>query len=366
MKQDKIQRLRNLLEKQHIDAVLISSKSNVFYISGFQGLSSQEREAYCFITKKNGFFITNPLYEHDIKPNGLILRITSPTERLTTILDEIVKKENIKVIGFEDTDISVAEFKTLKRIKSKFTSFSPNKIRISKSYEEITKIKKACEIGDKVFAGIVKKIKPGISEIEIAKEMEIEMLKNGCIPSFPTIVAFGKNAATPHHTAGNDKLSNNQFVLLDFGVIFEGYCSDMTRTVFVGSPEEKEKEVYESVRIAQNKAAEFIKKTLEKEVKNSLITVDAYKADKEARDYIISKKFPDFPHSLGHGTGIDVHESPSLYPHSKDKLSEGMVFSIEPGIYIKNRFGIRIEDLFAIQNNSLVKLTQSPVDLIIL
>ncbi len=349
------------METNLVDAVLISSKSNVFYLSDFYGLSQAEREAYCFVTKNNAFLITSPLYEHDIKHNGLTTIIISRDNSLTKVLTEITQKESVKTIGYENTNITVFEFNQLQKINVKFNPLFIGNIRIEKTKEEIEKVRRACEIGDKVFDYILDEIKIGRSEMDIAARMEIEMRKNNCLPSFSTIVAYGKNAAVPHHSAGKDKLEENQFVLLDFGVINEGYCSDMTRTIYFGKPENFEKKVYEIVRASQEKAVKKIESLLEKNSR-----VDAKQIDKVARGHIISRNFPEFPHSLGHGIGIDVHESPSLSPFSKDTLAEGMVFSIEPGIYIPGKIGVRIEDLFTIQDNKLRKLTNSPVDLLVL
>lgn len=373
VKKREILHLRDSMEKQQVDAVLVSSRSNVFYLSGFYGLSSQEREAYCFITKKNIFFITSPLYEHDIKPNGLIVRIVSQTNRLIKILEEIVNSENIKTVGFEQDNVSVAEFNEIKKIKSEFKPFSFKDIRKIKSVGEIEKIKKACSVGDKVYNYILGQIKINMTEAHLASVMEIAMRNHDCLPSFPTIVAFGKNAAVPHHIPGKESLKKNQFVLLDFGVIFGGYCSDMTRTIFFGNPGNEDKNMHNTVKIAQEKAVGYIKNKLasngksrinsNQSNKSEIINIQSSEVDKSARDYIVSQGYPDFPHSLGHGIGIDVHESPSLAPSSKDILAEGMVFSIEPGIYLPENAGVRIEDLFAIQGNSLTKLTGSPVDL---
>jgi len=282
-------------------------------------------------------------------------KIISYPNTLTKILQEIVTKENVTSIGFEHTDVTVAEIKRFKKIKAKFLPIFLDKIREMKFESEIKKISKACSIGDKIFSYILNNIKEGMSEEEVAKLMEIEMLMQKSRPSFPTIVAFGKNAATPHHISGKDKLTKNQFVLLDFGAIFEGYCSDMTRTVYFGKPSKEEIEAYDTVKEAQKKAIQLIENSRK---------IEASKVDKIARDFILSKGFDNFQHGLGHGIGIDVHESPSLSPFSKDVISNGMVFSIEPGIYINDKFGIRIEDLFVALNNSIIQLTNSSRELI--
>ncbi|MBI2334310.1 M24 family metallopeptidase, partial [Candidatus Daviesbacteria bacterium] len=168
--------------------------------------------------------------------------------------------------------------------------------------------------------------------------------------------AFGKNSSIPHHQTGDKRLTiNDKLILLDFGVKLNGYCSDMTRTIFFGKPSEKQRKIYETVLEAQKIAIRFI---------NSGKKIKAKDVDKVAREYIKSMGFPDIPHSLGHGVGLEVHEHPYLSSKSKEELKEGMVFSIEPGIYIPDFGGVRIEDLFVLENRNLRQLTTSHKNLI--
>ncbi|HSA83841.1 MAG TPA: M24 family metallopeptidase, partial [Patescibacteria group bacterium] len=240
-------------------------------------------------------------------------------------------------------------------------------LRITKTPEEIAKIKKACEIGDKAFSYILEQIKPEMTELQIAALLEIFIKTHGAEISFPSIVAFEENAAIPHHKTGNKKLKINNLILIDFGVKYNNYCSDMTRTIFFGKPKNEQKQAYETVLKAQQNAIQYYTREI-KRTKN----VTASQLDKVAREHIISQGYPSIPHSLGHGIGLQVHEAPRLSPTSKETLAEGMVFSIEPGIYlpalpvrqaggrqVSPGFGIRIEDLFAIQNNKLIQLTKS-------
>lgn len=161
----------------------------------------------------------------------------------------------------------------------------------------------------------------------------------------------------PHHQTGNTKLNYGDIVLLDLGAKIENYCSDMTRTLFFGKPSRKQKEIYKTVLIAQQRAVDVINAT----IKNGK-QVKAAAVGEVARKYIISKGYPSIPHSLGHGIGLEVHEHPSLSPKSRDILKEGMVFSIEPGIYIEGFGGIRIEDLFVLEKSGLRQLTTSSKD----
>ncbi|MEK9178711.1 MAG: M24 family metallopeptidase, partial [Patescibacteria group bacterium] len=214
---------------------------------------------------------------------------------------------------------------------------------------EIEKIKKACEIGDKVYSQTLKKIRIGVSEKELAKEIVRLIRTEGASLSFRPIVAFGKNAYEIHHKANDTKLRKNHgFIKLDLGAKFEGYCSDMTRTVFFGKATEKQKKIYGTVLEAQKKAMSLVKDGRR-----------AFDADKIARDYIKAQGFPLYPHTLGHGIGKKVHEGFRLGPKSKTILRNGMVFTIEPGIYLKGFGGVRIEDTFLLKNGKLESLTKS-------
>jgi Xaa-Pro aminopeptidase len=228
-----------------------------------------------------------------------------------------------------------------------------NPLKLIKTPDEISKIEKACKLGDKTFDYILKKIHLGITEKEVAQEIDSFMEKNGGKPSFPTIVAFGKNSANIHNVPTNNRLAENQIILLDLGVNLNGYCSDMTRTIFSGKPTSKQKEMYETVLLAQQKAINIL-----------VSTRKASEVDMAARDFIVSKGYPTIPHSVGHGIGTEVHELPHIFPKSKDILEEGMVFSIEPGIYLLGFGGIRIEDLVVLTKNGLKILTHSPKDII--
>jgi len=357
----RLQKLQIFLKAKNLDALLITYPSNLFYFSGFRSLTYNEREAYVFVSKSHAYIITSKLYFDEAKNiKNFLTKELSAEFPLVKVLAEICKSEYIRSVGFEEHNLTYHEYRKLSEAIPKLTPTMIDQLRIQKDEEEIAYTAKACEIGDKAFDFILSKIKTGITEEEIAFEMEIFMRKQGALPSFPSIVAFGKNAAVPHHSTGQEKLNNNEFVLLDFGVRVFNYCSDMTRTVFVGKPNTEQKRMYETVRIAQEKALELIKDSLSKG--NTL----AKTVDKVARDYIISQGYPNFPHSLGHGIGIDVHEGIRLSPMSETILKEGMIFSVEPGIYLANQAGVRIEDIVSIEKNELKLLTKSPKELIVL
>jgi Xaa-Pro aminopeptidase len=345
----------DLIKKKQLDAILFSSSNYITYLTSYGGFSQLERDAFLLCTGRGGYIFTNQLLGNEIKEKvkGLTIVEHTRNKSFAKNLAEVIKKEKIEKIGFESDNLTVTEYLTLtENISSRFVSVDLNTIRSIKRDTEIEQISKACNIAKKAFEQTLKKIKPGITEREVASIFEIQILKLGSSLSFPTIVAFGKNAATPHHHSDETKLKVNDSILIDFGAKYNNYCSDITRTFFVGKPPHEPLKAMEVVQKSQKAAIEFIENALKE--KKEILTSEV---DDIAREYIIERGYPSIPHSLGHGIGIEVHEAPSLSPHSFDKLEEGMVFSIEPGIYIEGKFGIRIEDLYTINKSKLLKLS---------
>lgn len=356
---DRLAKIRSFLVGQQAQAMLISSPSNLYYLAGFVCLSPTEREAYVLVTPKAAYLITSPLYagDGDQFSKDIILKTTESSFSFADIVDLICKDEHIKTIGIEDHNLTVNEYHELLDKKLSLVPIYLRGLRMKKTIQEIAAVEKACQIGDEAFTFTMQKIKQGITEKELATELEIFVRKQGADMSFPTIIGFGEHAAIPHHVTTNYQLQTNNFVLMDFGIKFDNYCSDMTRTVYVGKPSEEEKRIYQTVLDAQQKAIDYI---LNQE------KISAAEADSIARKHIISAGFPSFPHTLGHGIGLEVHEAPSLSTYSKDVLSEGMIFSIEPGIYVSKQTGVRIEDLMVIDDKGPRLLTKSPRELIII
>jgi Xaa-Pro aminopeptidase len=351
----RVKKIRTILQEKNIDSILITSPDNLTYLSGFTYLSPTEREAYILITKKSAYIFTSALYAEEMNTKDFSLILLSAQNPLTTAIAAILKKESLTTLGFEEDDVRFAEYERLAKKEIPLVPVHLFALRVEKDSDEIAAIEEACTIGDKTFDYILSKIKPGMSEEDIALEMELFIRRQHAILSFPSIVAFGEGAAVPHHQTGKRILQQNEFVLLDFGVKVDGYCSDMSRTIFFGKPTDKQKHIYETVRIAQEKAIEYIQANKQ---------AQAAEADKIARDYITQQGYPSFPHSLGHGIGLEVHESPSLSPYAKDQLIQGMVFSVEPGVYITGKAGVRIEDLMVIESTGARLLTKSSRELI--
>lgn len=370
MFEQRVKDLRQKLVKEKVDAVLISDVSNITYLSGFTNFSKDEREAYIFIGRDFAYVITDARYSEAVRKEVPHLELFERGHQKST--EDLLKKhkKDIQQLGIEEDNLTVAEFKVVKKHFKKIKHVDVKHLRSIKTKEEIKKIENACKLGDLAFKYILKKLKVGITEKEIATKLENFIKSKGGEFSFPAIVAFGKNTSVPHHQTGETKLDNNDFVLLDFGVKLDQYCSDMTRTVFFGQPSEKQKRIYQTVLTAQQRAIEFINSAIKagKEIKVAEV-------DQVARKYIISQGYPAIPHSLGHGVGLEIHEHPNLSPKSKETLKEGMVFSIEPGIYIPNfgsprslreAGGVRIEDLFVLSENGLRQLTNSSKEIIVI
>ena len=230
-------------------------------------------------------------------------------------------------------------------------------MRVIKDEDEIKLMKKAASIGDKALEQVLKIIKPGVMEIEIAAELEYQMRKlGGEGTSFDTIVASGKRSAIPHGVASKKRVKKGELITIDFGTFYKGYASDMTRTFALGKPSKQLIEIYDVVYNAQKNAREKVK-----------LGMKMKEVDALARNYIAQKGYGDrFTHSLGHGVGLNVHERPHVSQQSKEVLKEGMVITIEPGVYVPGKGGVRIEDMVVFINGKKTILTRFPRELQIL
>ena len=342
---DRIKKLTSTLDTN--EAYLITGKANIFYYSGFTS-----EDATLFVSKNKLILITDSRYTVQAKEQARNFDI------ITDI--KLLQNEPEKYLGFEENYMTVGEKQRLENILKNKT-FTPcqkciSKPRQVKSTDEIKKIQAAEELGDKAFSYIIEIIKPGMTELEIALELEFFMKKNGAASlSFETIAASGIRGSMPHGTASEKKIEKGELLTLDFGCVLDGYCSDMTRTISIGTPNSKMKEIYDIVLKAQTEA-----------LSNISSGKSCKEIDKIARDIISEYGYGDnFGHSLGHSVGIEIHEAPNLSPKSQDDLEAGNVVTVEPGIYIENVGGVRIEDVVAVTNEGCTNLTTSPKELII-
>lgn len=362
----RIENIKQKIKNDKIGAIFVTSANNIFYLTGLQTVSTEEREYYLFVTEKNAFLIAPKMFMLAVKnKSDLIQQIEITKEKnLYNIIKEICASEKIKTVGFEEDNLLYKEFDHLVKNLSEI-NFIPieNFIedeRIFKEEDEIVKLKKACLITDNTYSHILKFIKEGISEKEVTLEIENFIKKNNSELAFPPIVAFGKNSAVPHHIANDTKLLKNSFVLLDFGAKYEGYCADMSRTLFFGNPNADEIKLYntvlESQKIALKKLAEWKDENFQTSHLHEI-----------AKSYIENNGYESFPHALGHGVGIQVHEEPgiSIFSEGND-LKSNMVITIEPAIYKTDIGGVRIEDDVLLSEDGFEILTKSPNELTII
>jgi len=351
----RLAKLRERLEANNLDAAFLYSGENVRYLSGF----TSSTDGYIIVTAKKAYFITDFRYKDQAHNQCKGFEIIIHNNSLINDIKNIVQDNKVKSIVIEDTFMTVAMYENLKG-NLQGVEISPLKdmlesIRMIKDADEIAAIQKAAEIADNAFKHMLDFIKPGLTEKEVALELEYTMKKNGATDlSFESIVASGVRSSLPHGVFTDKVINNGEFLTLDFGCVYNGYCSDMTRTVFVGKADDKQKKIYSIVLEAQEKALEQYKPgILCKEV------------DKVARDIISKEGYGDnFGHGLGHGVGLAVHEEPRVSPLGQRTLEAGMVVTDEPGIYISEYGGVRIEDLILVTETGCRVLSKSPKQLI--
>jgi Xaa-Pro aminopeptidase len=348
-------RVQEILQKQSIDAVLISNGNNMRYVSGFAG-----ETGYLYISAKRHALITDFRYtiQAEIEAEGFEI-ITIGNGGYEEAINDILRTEQIESIGFEAEDMLYANYQELKN-KLNVKELVPigdeiTRLRRIKTAKELEYIKKAEEIGDQVFTEMLTFIKPGMTELEVAARIEYLLKSNGAQKtSFPAIVASGVNSAMPHAVPSQKKLENGDFLTMDFGCVYEGYCSDMTRTIVIGKASEKQKHVYDTVLRAQVETLNFIKAGYQGKA-----------VDKVARNIIYQAGYEGcFGHGLGHSVGLFIHENPRLSPLEEEVILAGMTETIEPGIYIKDFGGVRIEDLVVVTENGCENFAYSEKKLI--
>ncbi len=343
-----LENIQKILKKKKIDAFLVTNLKNLRYLTGFTGSSG-----FALITKDRGLFFTDFRYkeqaEYEVKKYEIIIEKGKRTDTIS----KMTKKLGIKKLGFEIT-ISYSFFDMLNKktidllpVKNLIEGF-----RKFKNEEEMSNIKKAIQMAEDAFLKVKPYIKKGVRENELALRLEYQIKKEGCksIP-FDIIVASGKNSFMPHAKPSDKKIKDGDFVIIDWGAECNGYFSDMTRTLLMYGKDILEKRrIYEIVNTARDKAIMTVKEGIK-----------AKEIDAAARNIIKQEGYSRFfGHGTGHGVGLDVHESPSISQINNDIISESMVFTIEPGIYIPDIGGVRIEDMVALKEGNALVLTTLP------
>jgi len=350
--EERLSKLRKLFSTQNLDSFYTSFAPNVSYFTGKSG-----NDCSLYITNSKAYIITDFRYREMAQQFSWLTYIE--TNNQYSLLD-FIKEQSDRNIGIEKDHILLSEYLNIGKDTSKdyiSTEGFIEGLREVKDAEEIEYTKKACEIACKAFDYMLGIIKPGKPEIELAAELEYFMRQNGAEgTSFDTILISGAKTSYPHGVPSYDKLQEGTFVLMDYGCKFNGYCSDMTRTVALGKPSQEMVDVYNIVLDAQLSCCE--------KIKAGILGSDAHKI---ASDIISSAGYGEyFGHGLGHGTGLEIHEAPRYSPSWNKPIKEHSIVSIEPGIYLPNKFGIRIEDLALVEKTGIINFVTAPKELLII
>ncbi len=353
MTEKRIDSIRKILDKN--SAALITSEVNRYYLSGFSSSAGT-----VIITPKRSALLIDFRYFEKAKATVKDLDVILTTEYFKDIKNILGETENLFI---ENEGVTLKSFEALKNnlsvniVNDNTLSSTLNKLRQIKSEGEISLIKQAQSITDSAFSHILSFIKSGVNEREIALELEFFMRKNGSDGvAFDTIAVSGKNSSLPHGVPTDKPLEKGDFLTMDFGAKFGGYCSDMTRTVAIGEISKEQGLVYETVLTAQKEC-----------LSNMGENKKCCDIDRIARNIIDNAGFKGtFGHGLGHSVGLEIHESPACNTRDDALLKEGMLMTVEPGIYLENKFGVRIEDMVLVTKTGIENLTKSPKELIII
>lgn len=352
----RLQRLRQLLVEHGLEALLITNAYNRRYMTGFTGSAG-----YVIVTADQAILLTDFRYTEQAASQATQYDVLLHEAKPMASVKSALERFGIRSVGFEQGDLTYSMYLScrsqLAPIDLVPTDQLVEKLRMVKDDDELRIMREAAQLADAAFQHILTRIKPGVSERQLSAELEYYMRMNGAdSSSFDTIVASGVRSALPHGVASDKLLQRGDFITFDFGAYYKGYCSDLTRTVVLGSPSERHQEIYDIVLEAQETALAGIRPGM---------TGSA--ADALARDVIKRHGYGDyFGHGTGHGLGMEIHESPRLSLLSETILEPGMVVTVEPGIYIPGFGGVRIEDDVVITPDGKQVLTGSPKQLLMI
>ena len=343
-----------LIEEKSLDALILSDGYNMRYLSGFSGAAG-----YLSISPQKRIILTDSRSTVQAREESQGFEVMEVSGNYIDALNGLMETDLARIVGIEDLAMTCHEYLQMKE-KGCMKELVPltdsvNKLRMVKTSEELKRIAKAEAIGDKAFAHILDFIRPGQTEMDVANELGYQMRRLGAQNlSFETIAASGENSAKPHAVPSARKIKNGDFLTMDFGCIYEGYCSDMTRTIVVGKASEEQKKIYTTVLHAQLEALKAIH-----------AGVTGCAVDKAARDLIANAGYGKcFGHGLGHSVGLYIHEDPRFSPACTTVIPENVTMTVEPGIYVEGLGGVRIEDLVVVKKDGYENFTHSPKQLI--
>jgi Xaa-Pro aminopeptidase len=350
-------KLQEHLATTRFDGLLISHLPNIRYLCGFTGSAG-----FLLIEEAGSVFFSDVRYEtqahEEVKAAKVVIARKALLEAVGEYLAARRRRAKGWTIGVESEHLTVAEKRRLARLRPAGMAFKDapalvERARMVKDAEELARIREAVDLGTKLFDRAVEVLRPGMKEVEVAAEMEFAARTAGAEEmSFPTIIAAGVRSALPHGRASNHVIGTGTFVVCDFGVILSGYCSDQTRTVWVGSVAKEARSTYEAVRQAQLAAIEAVKPG-----------ISAGDVDAAARKVLKEAGLGHyFTHSTGHGVGLEIHEIPRVAQGQRETLQPGMVITIEPGVYFPGKWGVRIEDMVVVTTSGCEVLTSTSKD----
>ncbi len=354
----RVEQLRARLKKENLDGILLLKDSNIRYVSGFTGSDS-----YVIMAPQENIFITDSRYTEQAAaecPGFEIVRWRAPAPGLPETIQAVCSRLGIQKLGFEKDRVTYELYEKLSKglngIQLIPVSGLVEGIRYVKDVHEVACIRKAAAMADEAFTEILGFIRPGVSEKAVERELQYAIKKQGADDiGFPIIVASGKRSSLPHATPTDKQIESGDFVTLDFGAMYRGYRSDMTRTIIVGQATDKQENIYGIVKAAQEAAEAAIK-----------AGVSGKTPDDCARGYITEAGYgAHFGHGLGHGVGLDIHEEPFMSPSCERILEAGNVITVEPGIYLPDWGGVRIEDTVLVTAEGIEILTKASKELII-
>lgn len=356
--------IRDQIKESQLDALMVSTQENRYYLSGFSAEDGQfdESSGVLFISDKGLVLATDSRYVLQAQDEAAGYDIVCYDKGFEKALPDIVKSLDIRRLGFESVRLSYknhAAYVRALRSANPSVELVPTEnivefLRRVKSEDEIQRTVEALRLAERVFTDVLGRLRTGMTEKQVAWDMEKSMRQAGAQSiAFPVIVASGPNSALPHAVPTDRKLGRGEPILFDWGARLNAYCSDTTRTVIIGSPNHQFKKVFDTVVTARDLAIDAIR-----------AGASGTQVDRIARDYIEHHGFAGrFGHSLGHGTGLAVHEAPRLSPIKDDRLETGMIVTVEPGIYIPEWGGIRMENQVVVrQDHAQVLNDPTPFD----
>lgn len=352
---ERIENFRKVIADKDVDAMLVVNPENRYYLSGFTGSSGA-----LLIGKNEAYLLTDFRYAGQAEQQAPHFKIRLFKDDYYEVISELIKHEGWNNLGIESKHVSChyhGQLQEKLKIKLVLLEGSTEILRKIKDKSEIEELRRGAKILDLAYKWLLKELRPGKVERDLAVELEIYLLRQGAErPSFSFIVASGERSSMPHGVASEKIMRKGELVTVDFGAVFNKYATDMTRTFALGNVDQRHKEIYDIVKRAQETAAKSVKPG-----------ITAWGADKIARDIIEEAGYVKyFGHGLGHGIGLETHEQPSLNPKCEMILEPGMVITIEPGIYIPEWGGVRIEDMVLVTERGAERLTESSRELVII